>query len=126
MDNISSQLKSSKVKRENTFSEDSSVDLNSIDSDLKPLERAKPIKEVTFSQSLKHEDDGPTKIDSSQVMRRPKDEDKKNFEFTVRKQYTDIMGGLIYTLGCSLVHLALFVAIWMVILPDQEKARRID
>ena len=33
----------------------------------------------------------------------------KNLTWNVRKLYIDPAGGLIYSLGCSLVHLSLFI-----------------
>ena len=66
----------------------------------------------------------PVKIQDNDIASNNTDE--KNYEFIVRKQYTDILGGLIYTLGCSLVHLALFIAIFMVMGTNLDKARDLD
>ena len=41
----------------------------------------------------------------------------------LKKNYNDPTYGLIYSLGCSLVHFALLVSVFFVEMPDIEKAK---
>ena len=46
--------------------------------------------------------------------------------FATRRNHFDITAGLIYSLGCFLVHFAMFLTIFTVQQPDVQKARLID
>ena len=39
---------------------------------------------------------------------------------------SDTTAGLMYSLGCSLVHFAMFIGILVIKRPDQEAARNLD
>ena len=43
-----------------------------------------------------------------------------------RKSLTDATGGLVYSLGCSLVHFALFITILLIKRADEEGGAKLD
>lgn len=43
-----------------------------------------------------------------------------------KKNYIDPTAAFLYSLGCSLVHLALFLTIFFVQMPDIDKAKEFD
>ena len=60
---------------------------------------------------------------------RPKPELPVKEEFHtyyIKKKLSDTMAGFAYTIGCSLVHLSLLVALSVVKWPDVEKAKQYD
>ena len=44
----------------------------------------------------------------------------------IKKNYIDPAQGFLYSLGCSLVHFALFITIFTVEPPDHEAAKKFD
>lgn len=50
----------------------------------------------------------------------------KKRKFIVRKHQFDITAGIIYSLGCSLVHAAMFIAIFFVKPADMNNAKLMD
>ena len=46
--------------------------------------------------------------------------------YYVKKNYNDVFGGIIYSLGCSLVHIVMLIGILIVKEPDCQQAKKLD
>ena len=44
----------------------------------------------------------------------------------IKKNQYDPTAGILYGVGCSLIHLAMFITMFFIKFPDVEKARKID
>ena len=51
---------------------------------------------------------------------------EENKHYVVKKNPWDVLAVIYYSIGCSLIHLAMFVAIFFVELADMNKANAID